>query len=85
MFLTERCPRWTFILCRPMIGRFSLLLHFLAALFKLRERLEAEDAALRQQLIVFARWVPSEVPPPANTDRLIFLRLYRQGAGAFIS
>ena len=47
-----------------MIGRFSLLLHFLAALFKLRERIAAEDAALRQQLIVFARWVPSEVPPP---------------------
>ena len=41
-----------------MIGLVRLLFHFLLALSKSRQRLEAENAALRQQLILLARRAP---------------------------
>ena len=59
-----------------MIGLVSLLLHFIAAPFKSRQRLEAENAALRQQLIVLARRAPNRLQL-TNTDRLVFICLYR--------
>ncbi len=59
-----------------MIGLVSLLLHYIIALFKSRECLEAENAALRQQLLVLARRAPKRLQL-TNTDRLVFLCLYR--------
>jgi hypothetical protein len=59
-----------------MIGLVSLLVHFVLALFKSRQRLEAENAALRQQLIVLARRTPKR-PRLSSADRLVFLCLYR--------
>src|SRR5208337_3560505 len=48
----------------------------LASPFKAKSRLEAENAALRQQLIVLWRKVKSR-PRLANTDRWFFVQLYR--------
>src|SRR3712207_1184238 len=59
-----------------MIGLISLLFHFIAARFKSRKRLEAENAALRQQLLVLARGAPKRLHL-TNLDRLIFVCLYR--------
>jgi hypothetical protein len=47
-----------------------------AALFKSKSRLEAENAALRHQLIVLQRKVRALVPF-TNSDRLFFVQLYR--------
>ena len=56
------------------------LLFFLVTLFasplKSRSRLEAENAALRYQLIVLRRKVPGRVRV-TNGDRLVFIQLYR--------
>ena len=56
------------------------LLFFLVTLFasplKSRNRLEAENAALRYQLIVLQRKVPGRVRV-TNGDRLVFIQLYR--------
>ena len=58
-------------------GRVDLLvLNLAASLFKSRWRLEAENAALRQQLIVLQRKVRGRVEF-TNSDRLFFIQLYR--------
>jgi hypothetical protein len=54
-----------------MIAWISLVLNLLAAFFKSKSRLEAENAALRQQLIVLQR-IQFD-----NGDRLFFVQLYR--------
>src|ERR671933_1554357 len=59
-----------------MIGLVGFLFRFFLALFKSRQRLEAENAALRQQLIVLARRAPKRLHL-TNTDRLVFICLYR--------
>ena len=48
----------------------------LAAPFKLKSRLEAENAALRHQLIVLRRKLPGRVRL-TNNDRWFFIQLYR--------
>ncbi|MGA7452612.1 MAG: hypothetical protein WBW73_15490 [Rhodoplanes sp.] len=59
-----------------MIALISLVLNLLAAVFKSKSRLEAENAALRQQLIVLQRKVRGRVRF-SNSDRLFFVQLYR--------
>ena len=56
-------------------GRADILL-VVASLFKSKSRLEAENAALRHQLIVLQRKVRGRVPF-TNSDRLFFVQLYR--------
>jgi hypothetical protein len=46
-----------------MIALISFLLNVVASLFKSKSRLEAENAALRHQLIVPQRKVRGRVPP----------------------
>ena len=58
-----------------MLGLATLVFHLLLALFKSRQRLEAENAAF-QQLIVLARRAPKRLHL-TNTDRLVFIDLYR--------
>ena len=53
-----------------------LLLNLGVSLFKSKRRLEAENAALRQQLIVLQRKVRGRVQF-TNSDRLFFIQLYR--------
>src|SRR5690242_5737112 len=58
---------------------FALLRFFLAlfsSLFKSKSRLEAENAALRRQLIVLQRKVRGRVHF-TNSDRLFLIQLYR--------
>ena len=58
---------------------FALLRFFLAlfsSLFKSKSRLEAENAALRRQLIVLQRKVRGRVYF-TNSDRLFLIQLYR--------
>jgi hypothetical protein len=52
------------------------VLTVLASLFKSKSRLEAENAALRHQLIVLRRKVQGRVRL-TNNDRLFFVQLYR--------
>src|SRR6185312_11174714 len=52
------------------------VLAVLASPFKLRSRLEAENAALRHQLIVLRRKVRNR-PRLTNNDRWFFIQLYR--------
>ena len=59
-----------------MIALIFLALNLLAALVKSKSRLEAENAALRQQLIVLQRKVHGRVRF-SNDDRLFFIQLYR--------
>ena len=59
-----------------MIALISLVLNLLAAVFKSKSRLEAENAALRQLLIVLQRRVRGRVRFN-NGDRLFFVQLYR--------
>ena len=59
-----------------MIALIFLALNLLAALVKSKSRLEAENAALRQQLIVLQRKVRGRVRF-SNGDRLFFVQLYR--------
>jgi hypothetical protein len=59
-----------------MIALILFVLGILASPFKAKSRLEAENAALRQQLIVLRGKVKSR-PRLANTDRWFFVRLYR--------
>jgi hypothetical protein len=53
-----------------------LLLNLVASLFKPKSQLEAENAALRQQLIVLQRKLRGRVQF-TNSDRLFFIQLYR--------
>src|SRR5712671_5059335 len=59
-----------------MAALIFLLLNLATSPFKPRWRLEAENAALRQQLIVLQRKVRGRVQF-TNSDRLFFLQLYR--------
>src|SRR5260221_12081371 len=49
-----------------MVALISFLLNMIASLFKSKSRLEAENAALRHQLIVLQRKVRGRVPFPAH-------------------
>jgi transposase InsO family protein len=59
-----------------MIALLVLALNVLAAFFKPKSRLEAENAALRQQLIVLRRKVHGRIWFTSG-DRLFFVQLYR--------
>lgn len=59
-----------------MIGLFCFVLAVLALPFKSKSRLEAENAALRHQLIVLRRKMPGR-PWLTNNDRRFFLQMYR--------
>jgi len=59
-----------------MIALIQLFFAFLASLFKSTARLEAENAALRQQLIVLRRKVPGRIKL-TNGERTFFIWLYR--------
>ena len=59
-----------------MFGLLCLFLALLVSPFKSRSRLEAENAALRHQLIVLRRKVQGRVRL-TNNDRWFFIQLYR--------
>src|SRR6201982_3035863 len=59
-----------------MIALFFLFLTLSVSPFKSKSRLEAENAALRHQLIVLQRRVRGRVQL-TNGDRLFLVRLYR--------
>jgi hypothetical protein len=59
-----------------MIGLLCLFLALVAAPFKTKSRLEAENAALRHQLIVLRRKMQGRVRL-SNSDRWFFIQLYR--------
>jgi hypothetical protein len=59
-----------------MVALLLLALNLVVALFKSKSRLEAENAALRQQLIVLRRKLRGRVPLN-RSDRLFFVQLYR--------
>jgi hypothetical protein len=59
-----------------MVGLLFFLLRLLFSPFRPISRLEAENAALRRQLIVLQRQVRGRVQF-TNSDRLFFLQLYR--------
>src|SRR5881394_3888591 len=59
-----------------MIELLRLILHIIASLFKPRTKLVAEILILRQQLNVLRRQV-SKRPQLRNTDRFLFVWLYR--------
>jgi hypothetical protein len=59
-----------------MIALLCFVLAILAAPFNSKSRLEAENAALRHQLIVLRRKVHNRVRL-TNYDRWFFIQLYR--------
>jgi hypothetical protein len=59
-----------------MIALICFVLAVLASPFKSKSRLEAENAALRDQLIVLRRKMPGR-PWLTNNDRWFFLQMYR--------
>jgi len=59
-----------------MIGLFCFVLALLVSPFKSTRRLEAENAALRHQLIVLRRMIRGR-PRLTNNDRWFFVQLYR--------
>src|SRR5437660_7351678 len=59
-----------------MVALIFFLLNLGASIFKPKSRLEAENAALRQQLIVLKRKVGGRVQF-TYSDRLFFIQLYR--------
>jgi transposase InsO family protein len=59
-----------------MFALFCFVLALLTSPFKSKSRLEAENAALRHQLIVLRRKLPGRVPL-TNTDRWFLVQLYR--------
>ena len=59
-----------------MIALLCFVMAVLAAPFKSKSRLEAENAVLRHQLIVLRRKVPGRVRL-TNNDRWFFIQLYR--------
>jgi hypothetical protein len=59
-----------------MIALLHLILAILVSPFKSKNRLEAENAALRHQLIVLQRKMPGRVRL-TNNDRWFFVQLYR--------
>ena len=59
-----------------MVALIFLFLNLVASFFKSKSRLEAENAALRHQLIVLQRKIRGRVHF-TNSDRLLFIQLYR--------
>ena len=59
-----------------MIALLCLFLTLFASPFKSKSRLEAENAALRHQLVILRRKVRGRVGL-TNSDRLFFIQLYR--------
>src|SRR5262245_62990278 len=59
-----------------MVALIFFLLNLGASLFKPKSWLEAENAALRQQLVVLQRQVRGRVRF-TNSDRLFFIQVYR--------
>ncbi|MFZ1206646.1 MAG: hypothetical protein WAN94_00650 [Pseudolabrys sp.] len=59
-----------------MFGLFCFLLAVLVSPFKSKSRLEAENAALRQQLVVLRRKIRGRVRL-TNNDRWFLIQLYR--------
>jgi hypothetical protein len=59
-----------------MIALLCFILAVVVSPFKSKSRLEAENAALRYQLIVLRRKVTGRVRL-SNSDRLVFIQLYR--------
>ena len=59
-----------------MIALIRFVLGILASPFKSKSRLEAENAALRQQLIVLRRRMKGRARL-TNADRWFFVQLYR--------
>jgi hypothetical protein len=59
-----------------MIALLSFFLILLVSSFKSKSRLEAENAALRHQVIVLQRRLRGRIPL-TNGDRLFFVQLYR--------
>jgi hypothetical protein len=59
-----------------MFALLRFLLALFSSLFKSKSRLEAENAALRRQLIVLQRKVRGRVHF-MNSDRLFLIQLYR--------
>ncbi len=59
-----------------MIALLCFILAVLASPFKSKSRLEAENAALRHQLIVLQRKLRGRVQL-TNSDRLFFIQMYR--------
>ena len=59
-----------------MVALIFLCLKLVASFFKSKSRLEAENAALRHQLIVLQRKIRGRVHF-TNSDRLFFIQLYR--------
>jgi hypothetical protein len=59
-----------------MFSLFCFLLAILALPFKSKSRLEAENAALRHQLVVLRRKMRGRVRL-TNSDRMFFIQLYR--------
>src|SRR6266436_2586372 len=59
-----------------MVGLIFLFLNLFFSLFKSKSGLEAENAALRQQLTVLQRKARGRVQF-TNSDRLFFIQLYR--------
>ena len=59
-----------------MIALLCFVISVLVAPFKSKSRLEAENAALRHQLIVLRRKVPGRVRL-TNNDRWFLIQLYR--------
>src|SRR5215475_10969611 len=60
-----------------MIELLRLILHIVTSLFKPRAKLAAEILVLRQPLNVLRRQV-SKRPQLSNTDRFLFVWLYRR-------
>ena len=65
-----------FLTSAAMVALLCFFLTLLASPFKSKSRLEAENAALRHQLIVLRRKVRGRVHL-TNSDRLFFVQLYR--------
>ena len=59
-----------------MVALIFLIFNLVASLFKSKSRLEAENAALRHQLTVLQRKIRGRVQF-TNTDRVVFIQLYR--------
>jgi hypothetical protein len=59
-----------------MFGLFCFVLAVLASPFKSKSRLEAENAALRRQLVVLRRKVQGRIRL-RNNDRWFLIQLYR--------
>ncbi len=59
-----------------MVALIFLALNLVVAVLKPKSRLEAENAVLKQQLIVLRRKVQQRVPL-TRCDRLFFVHLYR--------